>query len=57
VHERIRLVYGDDYGVSIENRADQPGTVVTIRIQAMTVEEVNSGRFIGEGLDVSGTNS
>ncbi|MDN5314459.1 MAG: two-component system, sensor histidine kinase YesM [Clostridiales bacterium] len=57
VHERIRLVYGDDYGVSIENRVGQPGTVVTIRIQAMTVEEVNSGRFIGEGLDVSGTNS
>jgi two-component system sensor histidine kinase YesM len=37
VHQRIRLVYGENYGVYVES-SEEKGTVVGIRIKALTVE-------------------
>ncbi|NLD46737.1 MAG: histidine kinase, partial [Clostridiaceae bacterium] len=39
VNERIKLLFGDKYGVSIES-SEAKGTVVTLRIPSMTIEEL-----------------
>ena len=38
VHERIRLTFGEDYGLTIFSEPDE-GTLVRIRLPALTREE------------------
>lgn len=40
VHSRIKLMFGDQYGLSIESEADE-GTKVTIHIPAIPFNEEN----------------
>jgi two-component system sensor histidine kinase YesM len=40
VNERLRIVYGPEFGLSIHSSAENPGTSVTIRIKALFVEEL-----------------
>lgn len=39
VNERLKILFGSQYGVSIDSREDK-GTSVTLRIPAMTIEEL-----------------
>ena len=41
IHSRIRLVYGDPYGLSIISNPSAPGAVVEIRIRVLTTEALN----------------
>lgn len=47
VHERIRLVYGEPYGVSVDSQKNRR-TRITVRIKALTCEELES-RLHGSG--------
>lgn len=46
VNQRIKLIYGEEYGVTIRSEPNE-GTEVTVRIQAKTIEELTA--------DVQGT--
>ena len=39
VHQRSRLVYGDEFGINIDTNMET-GTIVDLKIQALTVEEL-----------------
>ena len=39
VNERIRLYFGEDYGLTIDSEPDE-GTTVTIHLPALTKEEL-----------------
>lgn len=38
VSQRLRLYYGDDYGLSYSDNPDSPGTKVTVRIKAVPLQ-------------------
>ncbi|NLX76034.1 MAG: sensor histidine kinase [Clostridiaceae bacterium] len=40
VNERLRIVYGPEFGLSIQSSEETPGTSVTVRIKALFVEEL-----------------
>ena len=44
VDERIKLIYGEQYGVTIESELDE-GTTVSIRIPAIIYSEENRKKF------------
>lgn len=49
VNERLRIVFGPDYGLSIDNRPLNAGTVVTIAIRALSVAELEERYQSGRG--------
>ncbi len=40
VHERLKIVYGDHYGLDISNHPDRKGVRVLLRIQALSLGEL-----------------
>ncbi len=39
-NERLKIVYGSEFGLSIHSSPEDPGTIVTIRIRALLIEEL-----------------
>ena len=56
VNDRLRLVFGEDCGVSVLAREDEPGTMVVLTLRAMTVEALEARMGDSEGTPDSGTN-
>ncbi|HEY8500886.1 MAG TPA: histidine kinase [Clostridia bacterium] len=55
VNERLRIVYGPEFGLSIQSSAENPGTEVTIRIKPLFVEELEEqyqSRIVGGKINV-----
>lgn len=42
VNERLKIVYGSDFGLSIDSNQNTSGTSVTIRFKAILVEELEA---------------
>jgi two-component system, sensor histidine kinase YesM len=42
VHERLKIVFGKHFGLSIESDGENKGTIVKIKLKAATVEELES---------------
>lgn len=40
VNDRLKIVYGNGFGLSIDKVPDRPGTIVTIKIAALSVEQM-----------------